>query len=103
MSNTIDLSSINPDEYYEAQEIADKLQISYKTIWKRTKYGGLKSVRLNRKRYIKGQDLLDWIESQTQGAAPTESPRSTRPPARKPRPSSSSAVQPMDILKSIYK
>jgi len=58
----IDPKKIDPALNYPLKEVAQFLEISYGTMLKLRKEAKLKSMRMGMKYYIKGKDVLDYIE-----------------------------------------
>lgn len=59
----IDLRKIDPELNYPLKQIAQFLEISYGTILKLRKDSGLKSIRIGKKYYIQGKDILSYIDN----------------------------------------
>ncbi len=60
----IDLRKIDPELSYPLKQVAQLLEVSYGTVLKLKKQEKLKSLRIGRKYYIQGREILDYI---TQG------------------------------------
>ncbi|MFZ0944606.1 MAG: helix-turn-helix domain-containing protein [Syntrophobacteraceae bacterium] len=58
----IDPKKIDPALNYPLNQVAQFLEISYGTMLKLRKEAKLKSIRIGMKYYIKGKDVLDYIE-----------------------------------------
>jgi excisionase family DNA binding protein len=58
----IDPSKIDPELSYPLNEVAKILEVSYGTMLKRKKESKLKSFRVGKRYYIKGKDVLEYIE-----------------------------------------
>jgi excisionase family DNA binding protein len=59
----IDLRKIDPELIYPLKQIAQFLEISYGTILKLRKDAKLKSIRIGKKYYIQGKDILSYIDN----------------------------------------
>jgi hypothetical protein len=59
----IDLRKIDPELNYPLKLIAQFLEISYGTILKLKKDTKLKSIRIGKKYYVQGKDILSYIEN----------------------------------------
>ena len=58
----LDLRKINPELDYLLKEVAQILEISYQTVRSLRKQGKLKAVKIGNKYYVKGKDILAYIE-----------------------------------------
>jgi len=58
----IDLRKIDPELNYPLKQVAQFLEISYGTILKLKGDGRLKSIRIGKRYYVKGVDILAYIE-----------------------------------------
>ncbi len=58
----IDLRKIDPELSYPLKQVAQFLEISYGTILKLKGDGKLKSIRIGKRYYVKGADILAYIE-----------------------------------------
>lgn len=59
----IDLRKIDPELNYPLKQIAQFLEISYGTILKLRKDAKLKSIRIGKKYYVQGKDILSYIDN----------------------------------------
>ncbi|MCD4717274.1 MAG: helix-turn-helix domain-containing protein [Desulfobacterales bacterium] len=59
----IDLRKIDPELNYSLKQIAQFLEISYGTILKLRKGAKLKSIRIGKKYYVQGKDILSYIHN----------------------------------------
>ena len=59
----IDLRKIDPELNYSLKQIAQFLEISYGTILKLRKDAKLKSIRIGKKYYVQGKDILSYIDN----------------------------------------
>jgi hypothetical protein len=59
----IDLRKIDPELNYPLKQIAQFLEMSYGTILKLRKDARLKSIRIGKKYYIQGKDILSYIDN----------------------------------------
>ena len=59
----IDLRKIDPELNYPLKQIAQFLEISYGTILKLRKDAKLKSIRIGKKYYIQGKEILSYIDN----------------------------------------
>jgi excisionase family DNA binding protein len=58
----IDPNKIDPGLNYPLKQVAQFLEISYGTMLKLKKEARLKSTRVGKRYYIKGKDVLEYIE-----------------------------------------
>ena len=58
----IDLRKIDPELNYPLKQIAQFLEMSYGTILKLRKEANLKSIRIGKKYYIQGKEILSYID-----------------------------------------
>lgn len=59
----IDLRKINPDLNYPLKEVAQFLEVSYGTILKLKKEAKLKSIKIGKKYYVQGKDILGYVKA----------------------------------------
>jgi len=59
----IDLRKIDPELNYPLKQIAQLLEVSYGTILKLRKDAKLKSIRIGKKYYIQGKEILSYIDN----------------------------------------
>ena len=58
----IDLRKIDPELNYPLKQVAQFLEVSYGTILNLRKHAKLKSIRIGKKYYIQGKEILSYID-----------------------------------------
>ena len=59
----IDLRKIDPELNYPLKQVAQFLEVSYGTILNLRKNAKLKSIRIGKKYYIQGKEILSYIDN----------------------------------------
>jgi len=59
----IDLRKIDPELNYPLKQIAQFLEVSYGTILKLRKDAKLKSIRIGKKYYVQGKEILSYVDN----------------------------------------
>ncbi|MBW1702555.1 MAG: helix-turn-helix domain-containing protein [Deltaproteobacteria bacterium] len=59
----IDLRKIDPELNYPLKQVAQFLEVSYGTILNLRKVAKLKSIRIGKKYYIQGKEILSYIDN----------------------------------------
>jgi len=59
----IDLRKIDPELSYPLKQVAQFLEISYGTILKLRKDAKFKSIRIGKRYYVQGKEILSYIDN----------------------------------------
>lgn len=66
------LNNLNERQYYSIEEVLSILSISDNTLYKYIRKGDLKPVKLFRRNWFKGKELLDYIHSKIENESVSE-------------------------------
>jgi len=58
----IDLRKIHPELNYPLKQVTEFLEVSYGTVLKLKKEEKLKAIRIGKKYYIQGKDILSYVQ-----------------------------------------